>query len=544
MSARRVSVSNRAPARLGPLPLRSVRGPADVLLWLRGLLGRHLSVRVKLTAWYGLMCGLTLAAAGAAMYIYVDRNLRGDIDSNLVATAGRINARLASSPPVAPAYQPSPYSVPECRGASAQAQLYCAQVRQILDSEAGNLDSPGVFAQVLMDVSTRVYRPPVTITANGRSQIEPSGQPPYLFAYAAAGQIHYLNVLFGGHQLREYLTPLRIAPQFRARGYAGVLAVFQNEATYRSVEHTVLVTLLFGIPLGLLIALIAGWWIARAALRPINRIARTVRAIGDSKDLSRRLHFVGPSDEVGRLAETFDGMMDRLERVFEGQKRFIADASHELRTPLTAIRGNADLMRIAPPEDQEICLTSIRREAERMTRLVSDLLLLAEADVAEQQIQRVRVDLDELVLDVYRAAQAISDGKVDVLLEDTDPVCVEGDPDRLKQLLLNLVDNAIKFTPEGGTVSLGLRQENGEAVLHVSDSGIGIPPEEQAAIFERFYRVEESRAKRGSGLGLSISAWVVKAHNGSLDVSSEPDMGSTFTIRLPVAAPIDAAARA
>jgi signal transduction histidine kinase len=198
-----------------------------------------------------------------------------------------------------------------------------------------------------------------------------------------------------------------------------------------------------------------------------------VRAIGESQDLSRRLNFVGPEDEVGRLAATFDGMMERLERVFETQKRFIADASHELRTPLTAIRGNADLLRIAPPEDREACLSAIRREAERMTRLVSDLLLLAEADVAQQQIQIGRVDLDEVVTDVFQAARIISGGRVDVVLENADPVCVQGDGDRIKQLLLNLMDNAVKFTPEGGTVSIGLWRDGDTARIDVADSGVG-----------------------------------------------------------------------
>jgi signal transduction histidine kinase len=226
-------------------------------------------------------------------------------------------------------------------------------------------------------------------------------------------------------------------------------------------------------------------------------------------------------------------MMERLEKAFETQKRFIADASHELRTPLTAIRGNADLMRIAPPEERDVCLTAIRREAERMSRLVTDLLLLAEADVEQQPVDKRPVDLDQLVTEVYRSALAVAGGRVSVELEPADAVRIPGDPDRLKQLILNLMDNAIKFTPDGGAVNLSLIAEADGARIEVVDSGIGIAPEEQEAIFERFYRVEQSRARKGSGLGLAICAWIVHAHGGTIDVRSASGKGSTFTVRLP-----------
>jgi two-component system, OmpR family, sensor kinase len=312
-----------------------------------------------------------------------------------------------------------------------------------------------------------------------------------------------------------------------------VLEIFQNTQTYDTIERTFDLILLLGIPLGLFVALVAGWWIARAALRPIERISRTVQAVGESRDLSRRIRFVGPNDEVGRLAQTFDGMMGRLERAFETQKRFVADASHELRTPLTAIRGNADLMAFAPPEERDLCLAAIRREAERMTRLVGDLLLLAEADVETQPLQCKSVDLDEILLEVHHSATVLADGKVSVVLEHADPVTLTVDPDRIQQLLLNLIDNAVKFTPPGGIVTLSLRAQETGVVMEVSDSGVGIAPDAQRSIFERFFRVEESRTTRGSGLGLAICAWIVSAHGGTISVRSQPGMGSTFAVWLP-----------
>jgi signal transduction histidine kinase len=168
-----------------------------------------------------------------------------------------------------------------------------------------------------------------------------------------------------------------------------------------------------------------------------------------------------------------------------------------------------------------------------MSRLVSDLLLLAEADVETQPLQIRPVDLDEILLDVHHSATVLADGKVDVILERADAVRLAVDPDRIKQLLLNLVDNAVKFTPAGGSVTLSLRAERGGALLEVADSGVGIPPEAQRSIFERFYRVEEARSTRGSGLGLAICAWIVAAHGGTISVRSQPGKGSTFSVSLP-----------
>lgn len=539
MRVGRVTASKERRAGRPPAPLALLHAPAAAFLHLRGLVGRHLSTRAKLTLWYGGMCGLTLALAGAGMYVYVQGRLSAEIDRNLLSTARSVNAQMAAvHSPVGPGFHPVPnpqYKVARCSHADRLIQLYCSEIRQELDVNSVGLSAPGQFEQVGLDTDpTHLRSLPQPITPTGHHPVNLAvAHSLSLLLYAYAGRITFLTVPIGSQTFRVYLTPLRTPAYYRLRGVRGLLEVFQNEGNYQNIERILGLTLLLGAPIGLLIALLAGWWIARAALRPIGRISRTVRAIGESRDFSRRLDFVGPYDEIGRLAETFDGMMERLERVFDTQKRFIADASHELRTPLTAIRGNADLLRIAPDEDREACLSSIRREAERMTRLVSDLLVLAEADVAEQKLQISSVDLDDLLIEVYQSARVIAGGKVDVVLEQTDPVCVEADADRLKQLLLNLVDNAVKFTPEGGVVSMGLWRDPQGTHISVSDSGAGIPPEEQAAIFERFYRLEASRSKRGSGLGLAICNWIAQAHDGAIEVSSEPGKGSKFTLRLP-----------
>ena len=537
MSARRVASATPA----GSATTRGVsnaRGPVSrAVLWARGFVGRHISVRWKLTLWYGGMCLLILGIVGLGMRQALHQQVNGSIQGNLRDSAAKIQASLTHSLVVPGSHAPVG---PGCASIAANVQQYCVQIQQDLDLHSQELVAPGQSAQIYLYVYPVLLpgKPPpggatfTTLVPQGRSEVPPLDSR-LLLRVGQTGSAVDASTDVGGSRLRAHLVPLRPPADMRAQGVFGVLEIFQNTQTYNSIEQTFDLILLLGIPLGLFVALAAGWWIARAALRPIERISRTVQAIGESRDLSRRLRFVGPSDEVGRLAETFDRMMGRLERAFETQKRFVADASHELRTPLTAIRGNADLMALAPPEERDLCLAAIRREAERMSRLVGDLLLLAEADVETQPLQLRAVDLDEIMLEVHHSATLLADGKVGVVLEHADPVNMTVDPDRIQQLLLNLVDNAVKFTPAGGVVTLSLRSQPTGATIEISDSGIGIPPDVQQSIFERFYRVEGSRTTRGSGLGLAICAWIVAAHGGTISVRSQPGMGSTFAVFLP-----------
>lgn len=516
-------------------------GPVRLVLRVRGFLGRHISVRGKLTVWYGFMCLLILGLVGLGMRQALHEQVNSSIDANLRGSGVKIQQSLATSIVAPGSHAPVGKN---CRNLSPTVQQYCIQVQQDLDLHSQELVAPGQVQQIYLYIypQLRPGLPPDTgattrtLYPRGRSEV-PFGGPVnsgLLLRLGQSGTATYASTDVRGSNLRAYLVALQPPTNLRAEVF-GVLEIFQNTQTYDSIERTFDLILVLGIPLGLMVALSAGWWIARAALRPIERISRTVQAIGESRDLGRRLRFVGPNDEVGRLAQTFDGMMGRLERAFETQKRFVADASHELRTPLTAIRGNADLMMIAPPDERDICLTAIRREAERMTRLVSDLLLLAEADVETQPLQLKSVDLDEILLEVHHSATVLADGRVSVVLEHADPVRMMVDPDRIQQLLLNLVDNAVKFTPPGGIISLSLRAGKDSVSLEISDSGIGIAPDVQRSIFERFYRVEESRSTRGSGLGLAICAWIVAAHGGTITVRSQSGMGSTFAVSLPYA---------
>jgi len=533
MTARRLTLSRQP--RIDPRQRIRALGPLPRLgLTIRRQIGRHFSVRAKLTLWYGAMCALTLAMVGFAMLWELNQRTQAHLDADLASNALLIAKELHSPVPVGKLLD----APPPCPRCSSKTLNYRGHIQQVLDDTSSALAQPGLFAQVefideyVVPNHTAALQPhyhrAVTL-----SQAKFEGM---LFSGGNHGYTTVRRRLQGGAPPEQFRVYFKVLTPPRAMdNTVAVLEVFQNEKTYIAIQHDFLLILLIGIPFGLLIALIAGWIIARGALRPIGRISRTVRAIGESRDLSRRINFIGPHDEVGRLADTFDGMMVRLEKAFETQKRFIADASHELRTPLTAIRGNADLMTMVPGDERELCLTAIRQESERMSRLVNDLLLLAEADIEEQSVHMQLIDLDDVVRDAYHSSLVLAADKVTVVLEHADPVSVCADPDRIKQLLLNLLDNAVKFTPKGGVVTLSLRTERTVARIEVADTGVGIPREEQEAIFQRFYRVEEARSKRGSGLGLAICSWIVSVHDGSIEVRSEPGKGSTFTVRLPIA---------
>jgi two-component system, OmpR family, sensor kinase len=239
------------------------------------------------------------------------------------------------------------------------------------------------------------------------------------------------------------------------------------------------------------------------------------------------------------LALTFNEMLDSLERAYRAEQRFVGDASHELRAPLTAIQANLDLLERRPnmsEEDRATAIGDASREAHRLARLVADLLALARAD-AGVAIRRLRVELDRALLETLSAARPLGRGQ-DLEISDLVPSAVEGDEDRLRQLLLILLDNAFKYTPSDGTVTIGLTRENGWAVVTVADSGVGIPADEIPRVFERFYRADPARSRDpgGTGLGLAIARWIIQQHGGEISLESKLDQGTTVRVRLPVVA--------
>jgi heavy metal sensor kinase len=343
---------------------------------------------------------------------------------------------------------------------------------------------------------------------------------------------YYRTVYHEGRPLRVLTEPLSVERDGVRTlvGHLQVARLMENESVLAQLRLILLLTGLAAVSLSLFL----GAWLTHRLLKPLDDIAAVAIQIARADDLSRRLPDTGRRDEIGSLTMVLNQTLERLEHLFHARQRFLADVSHELRTPLTIIRGNMDLMRRMGVAEPEI-LDDAQDELERMTRLVDDLLLLARADTGGLPLNRQPVELDDIFLEVYRQVQNI-ETPVQVTIMEVDQVYVLGDSDRLKQLFLNLVDNAIKYTPAGGEVLMSLSKKDGNALVEIRDNGVGIPAEDLPRIFDRFYRVDKARTRNpgGSGLGLSIARWIAVAHGGNIYVESTVGEGSTFSVSLPI----------
>ncbi len=461
-----------------------------------------MSIRTRLTLWYTGLLALTLLLIGILIYTAVGRILLGNLQERLLEQAAGIVAVIQRDNDPISVLRSTRVWLPANDTFESQ---YFVQIVQ-LDGRA------------------------VTLSENLRGQRLPDNEG--MLQNLVPGRPRFTTLPVGNVRLHVASLPIPIANLI-----VGVVEV-ASPMTY--IDDALLVVrraLLLGSVLALVFAAVGGSILARAALQPIKNITETAQQITGTSELSQRIPAGVPTDEVGQLTATFNDMLGRLETSFDTQQRLVADVSHELRTPLTTIQGNLDLLRRGAADDPAMraeALAAIGNETARMRRLVNDLLLLAQAD-AGLQLQLQPVEVDTLLLDVYRQGQVLSQGTgVRVRLGAEDQAVVLGDADRLRQLLLNLVDNAIKYTPSGGDVTLTLKRQAGWVQISVADTGCGIPEQDLPHIFERFYRADRSRTRPGgAGLGLSIAKWVAEAHGGELEVESEVGQGTVFTLYLP-----------
>lgn len=472
-----------------------------------------MSVRLRLTLWYVFLLAVILLVFSGALYSILAFSSLNEVDRTLERRA----AEVQNGANTALELQTDP-------------RIFLSRGRLTIPA-ANAFATPGVYVQVSTLDGT-----PVSLSENlGSQTLSISSE---VLSRVTNGEASFTNTTTGDVTLRIYASPLVLRSQT-----VGIILVAQSlQGTYDTLAR--LATLLAGgIFLGLLLAAIGGAILADRALSPIDRITQTAQSITHSNDLTRRIEQPKSRDEVGRLAATFNEMLARIDGIFRAQQQFVGDVSHELRSPLTAIRGNLDLLRRGAADDADArqeALAAIDSESARMQRLVTDLLLLAQAD-AGFKIRKQPVELDTILLDVYRLERATAKG-VNVVLGQEDQALVMGDADRLKQLLLNLVDNAIKYTPAGGTVTLSLVRDAESVRIAIQDTGVGIPAQDLERIFDRFYRVDKARARDplagsggGTGLGLAIARWIAEAHGGRLHVESQVGKGSTFSVWLPLA---------
>jgi two-component system, OmpR family, sensor kinase len=316
-----------------------------------------------------------------------------------------------------------------------------------------------------------------------------------------------------------------------------------STSTTEALWRDLLRTMLMLAPVVLIIGGVAAYFIGGVAVRPITMIISELEAITDGRSLHRRLGGADATgDELERLSSTLNAMIGRLENSFGGLRRFTADASHELKTPLTVLRASIEraMMARRGSNEQMEFLEQALNEVTRMADLVNSLLSLARADEGRFDLVRDVVLLDAMVRDIAETATILGEPSgIAVLISECEPLSVDGDAPRLRQLLLNLVENAIKYTSVGGTIEVSLAEEQGNAIVTVKDSGMGIAAADLPFIFERFWRADRSRSRAGgrggTGLGLAISQYIAQAHGGTLTAQSRLGRGSTFTLTLPSA---------
>jgi len=458
-----------------------------------------LSIRAKLTLWYLSLATIVLVTFAVAIYLYLSRGLLNAIDTSLSNQADRIAHAVG---------HPSETEEPSQPGGLILAPQFVSVV-----------DRDGKVADQIPDAEG--HEVPVIQPALERAANEWKPQ--------------YDEVSLSPTEHVRIIT----WPARDEDGETFFVVVGQSLREVQRAQKQLVVLLAIANPAALLLAGLGGLWLANKALSPVDRLTRAAERIGRS-NLSERVEEPRSRDEIGRLAATFNQMISRLEQAFERERQFTADASHELKTPLAVLRGDIEvtLRRERSSDEYRRVLNSSLEEIARVTKLTDDLLTLARSDTDQTVLERETVRLDILAAEAcdYMTPLARSAG---VTLDFDGPeeaIVVEGDQKRLTQLLVNLLDNAIKYTSQGGSARLSLSTEDRSAVIEVSDTGRGIPASALPHIFERFYRQTDPRDSRvtGFGLGLAISKWIVDAHGGSIDVESEEGRGSRFIVQLPV----------
>ena len=482
---------------------------------------RRGSIRLRFTGWYLAVLALLLVAMSVGTYLYLSHALYENLDEALTRRAAEL-ARQGDLP---------------------------------------RLLSDGVFVPSLGE-----YLAFILPTEGGnevvssRPALSDSLDPSWIEA-ASNGTPVYATLAEGEQPIRVLIAMYRpVAPQGADIGLSApggrpaylpapangpaVLVVGKPMDVITSSLGALRGTLLLAVPLTLLLSAGGGLFLVRRALRPVDRMIELARSIQET-DLGRRVD-IRSNDELGRLGATLNGMLARLDGAFRRQRQFADDASHELRSPLSVIEAEATLAlrRDRPPEEYRRALETIASESAAMSRLVDQLLALARGDASAVEIsQPIHVDFGALVSETVAVLQPIAEEKGLAVEVSVSPAIVRGDPAGLRRLVINLVENAVRYTEAGGTIVVGVVAEAREVVLRVEDSGIGIAPEDRERIFERFFRADAARrrsspeegARGGSGLGLAICRQIVELHGGSLAAESTIGRGSTFIVRLPQA---------
>ena len=470
------------------------------------------SLSFRLVTWYAGVLTVVFVLLGALTYVSLRHYLEANVLDNQARRARQIAATLVAS-----ANRVSEGAIG-------------AQVEDLYSPESNDR-----FIRISRADGAVVYAsgPP-----RGEA-FDPARVPPLPAAALARGAARKVSA-------GETSLLIAAVPAVAADGSRYLVEVGTSAAPLEATLRRVLGLLALGLPLTVSVAVAGGFVLVRRALDPVERIARKAEEI-TQHNLSERLPVVHSGDELERLSVSLNHMISRLQEAIDGSKQFVADASHELRTPLTVMRGELESLAQDPRLGRETheALGSVLEEVERLADIVESLFALSRLDAGEASAPWRRFDLAELAATTAEQMSLLAtDKSVSIGFDSPENVMVEGDPARLKQVIVNLLDNAIKYTPGGGRVRLVVRRERGFALLEVADDGIGIPEEALPHVFKRFFRVDSSRSREqgGAGLGLAIVKSICSAHGADIEVVSAVGKGSTFRLRQPLAT--DAPARA
>jgi two-component system OmpR family sensor kinase len=495
------------------------------------------SVRARLTLWYTGVLALVLISFALAGYFFLSYTLNRRTDDALGEMVNAFAATLANDE--ADSHAGEANAANAARGEEAKSSPDEA-VREAVSQNQFRDYQIVVYADAGREVAASAV--PQNRNEPGRTRLPAASKVSGMLdavSRTPGPALHFATLSDGDNQYRL------VGRRVQAHGSAYTLIVLRSLHDQEDLLEGASYALLAGVPLALLLASIGGYFLARKSLAPVVRMSATAASIG-AANLHERLPVANERDELGGLAQVINDLLARLDKSFEQQRRFMADASHELRTPIAIMRSEAEVA-LSEPEtsnaDLRESIAIFRDETKRLTRIVEDLFMLARADAGQYKLTPTEFYLDELAGEVTRAVRTLAAEKgLTLQLNAAEEMPFRGDENLLRRLLLNLVDNAIKYTPRGGGVTVSCQREDTRYIITVSDTGPGIPAEAQPHIFERFYRADSARSRTeddsagltsGAGLGLSIARWVAEAHDGTLELLNSSEAGSVFQLVLP-----------
>lgn len=462
----------------------------------------NLPIKWKLTLWYGGILALILIIFSSGVYIYFRNSLQISIDVKIKSIAEVLASSMTDT----------------------HNQSVFGNFERYLENVLGRkpkgkfiqiIDASGKIGAKMNDIETETI--PVSFNTMER---------------ALKGEAVYETMENVNPRLRMLTLPI-----LENKKITSIVQVGSSLADFDETMRKLLIIMIISIPTSIGATIILGYFMAKKSLRPVDQIRRAAVKISSS-NLDERIDIKGRKDELSRLAETFNAMINRLKDAFQRVNQFSIDVSHELKTPLTILKGETEvaLRKERANEEYKKLLESNLEEIDRMSRIIDDLLLLSKADSKDMKLNVENISLRDLLADVCMNMKIVATNKgIDLAVNELADVRFIGDELKLRRMLLNIIENGIKYTQEGGIVTVSSSTDNGYAYITVKDNGAGISKDDLKYIFDRFYRADRSRKREsGSGLGLSISKWIAEAHKGTIEVESQLSTGSQFSIKLPL----------